>query len=58
MINGGEAENRGEEATVEEGDLYLEPRKLKKITFTFTPLSEDVGKQVEVKELDLMIGIG
>ena len=33
---------------VEEGDLYLEPKKLKKITFMFTPFSEDVGKQVEV----------
>ncbi|CAB4044282.1 Hypothetical predicted protein, partial [Paramuricea clavata] len=32
----------------EEGDLYLEPKKIKKITFTFTPLPEDVGKHIEV----------
>ena len=35
------------EAT-DEGDLYLEPKKMKKITFTFIPFPEDVGKQIEV----------
>ena len=32
----------------DEGDLYLEPRKIKKLTFTFTPFPEDVGKHIEV----------
>ncbi len=32
----------------EEGDLYLKPKKIKKITFSFTPFPEDVGKHIEV----------
>jgi hypothetical protein len=35
----------------DEGDLYLEPKKIKKITFIFTPFPEDVGKHIEVGAL-------
>jgi hypothetical protein len=35
----------------DEGDLYLEPKKIKKITFIFTPFPEDVSKHIEVGAL-------
>ncbi|XP_028400587.1 trafficking protein particle complex subunit 11-like [Dendronephthya gigantea] len=40
----------------EEGDLYLEPRKIKKISFSFTPLPEDVEKVIEVTSVVLELG--
>lgn len=45
VINGPGSDNL---EVPEKGDLYLEPRKIKHIMFTFIPLPEDVGKQIEV----------
>ncbi|XP_046841121.1 trafficking protein particle complex subunit 11-like [Xenia sp. Carnegie-2017] len=53
VINGPGSDNL---EVPEKGDLYLEPRKIKHIMFTFIPLPEDVGKQIEVSQVVLDIG--
>ena len=41
---------------VDSGDLYLKPQEAKVFKFSFLPLSEDVGKQIEISSLALEMG--
>ncbi|BFZ15043.1 hypothetical protein BsWGS_18082 [Bradybaena similaris] len=44
------------ESETDTGDLYLKPEEPRVFTFSFLPLIEDVGKQIEISSLALEMG--